>query len=146
MKKENFEKSGICEKKVNEIIGIAFDGNDRSAFRIIKRENADSLLEQDFYPTIMEYNGYVMPMLDKQENKDVGKFGVSVFDTRDNLLNFKETVNSLRKYNVIAKGVVDKNKGCVGVFEENGHYQYFLYDPVDNNPISDFKIYKEGDE
>ena len=28
MKKENFEKSGICEKKVNEIIGIAFDGND----------------------------------------------------------------------------------------------------------------------
>lgn len=146
MKKEDFDKSSICDKKVNEIVDIAVDADNRSAFRIIKRDNVVSLLEKDFYPSIMEYNGYVMPTLDKQENKDVKQFGVSVFDTRDNLLNFKETVIPLRKYNVIAKGVVDKNKGCVGLFEKSGHYQYFLYDPVDNNPISDFEIYKEGDE
>lgn len=145
MEKLKFSKSKICENKIEEIINESIPADSRIAFRIIFHDNNISLKKEDFYPTIMERNKNAMPDDTKQSKCQIGVFGVSVLNTYDKAVEYKEFCPSLRKKSpfCIAKGKVNENKGRISVFDENGHYEYFLYDPIDNNPYCDFGYCKK---
>ena len=145
MDKLKFSKSKICEKKIEEIINESIPADSRMAFRIIFHDNKTALKKEDFYPTIMARNKNVMPDDTKQAKCEIGAFGVSVLNTYDKAVKYRETINSLRKKSpfCFAEGKVNENKGRISVSDENGHYEYFLYDPIDNNPCCDFEYCKK---
>lgn len=148
MTKNDFNKSGICNKKIDEIMRVSIDADNRNAYRIIMHPSNELIKKEDFYPTFILRNKNSIPSEEKQLNRDVEYFGVSLFDTYENVVNFKETVISFRDHDdyCFAKGVVDKNKGTMGIFESNGHFQFFLFDPVGNNPYQDFEYVEKEDE
>lgn len=135
-----FTKSGICSKKVDEIINNSILDDGKIAVRFIKHDSSTSLGPNDFMPSFIERNNGVIPTDEQQSSKGIKNFGVSVFDSIENAIAFQEFVPPFRD-DYIAIGKVDALKGSVGIFDINGHYQYFLFDPFDNNPCIDFDYY-----
>lgn len=123
-----------------------------SAYRIIKHSKDEVKSEKDFYPYIMEKNKkkpYEMPDYSDQDRKtSFEQFAVSCYDTREHLEQYIESVTSLRENFInnkwyIAKGFVNKELGFADKVDESssnlGHFNYYLYNPLENNPVCDFE-------
>ncbi|MCR5309253.1 MAG: hypothetical protein K6E21_04000 [Bacilli bacterium] len=144
---DKFENSGIIPEKIKDIIKTAHDEHGKVAYRVIKHEQSLGLLESDFYPTFIQRNHGIAPDSEAQKKLKVEDFGMSVLETFSQLKDFLEAVPSLRKppkFN--ACGYINSCKGCVSYPENNGHFQYFLYDPINNNPRCDFNICEEDEQ
>lgn len=145
----DFLNSEICVEKIKEILKNSENGDGRVAFRAIKHKSDVNLKKEDFYPSIMERNGFVMPCKERQLNKTIGSFGVSVCDTFDNVYKLIQAIPALRNVTkCFAVGLIDANKGTVGKIDDQGHYQYFLFEPKNEskNPYVDFNYYKESEQ
>ena len=128
----------------------------KDVYRMIKHSKNLPLTSNDFLPTIMEYNNFLMPPYDKQNLKTNNEqFSMSCFDTKEHLECFIESVTSIREnfYTnnwYIMKGHVNKHKGFADKARENGpkvgHINYYLYDPIRKNPIEDFEMIEEEDK
>lgn len=144
--KIDFSNSEICDEKIKEILEKSKNADGSLAFRAIKHTDAQELKKEDFFPTIMERNYFMMPDETKQKERRVELFGVSVFDSFDGVYNLVQTVPTLRdEVKCYAKGKVVESKGTIGEKDTNGHYQYYLFEPKSNekNPFTDFEYYKE---
>lgn len=127
----------------------------RKAYRIIKHSKDEDVTKKDFYPSIMEYNNFVMPGYDVQNRKtNLQLFGTSCYDEKNSIMSRIESITSLRedfenKGWFLMEGSVNKNFGFADKKEESGsnkgHFVYYLFDPIDNSPISDFREIKEVD-
>ena len=127
----------------------------KKAFRVIKNPKSEGMDKKFFYPSIMEYNNYEMPDHYIQDRKtNIQLFGTSCYDSKDNIMSYIESVTSLREavennLSFIAEGSVEKEKGFADkAVEEDGpkkgHFNYYIFDPIDNSPVSDFKEIKEA--
>ena len=144
---KKFENSKICSQKIKEILDCSIAADNRHAYRIIKHTNAIPLTTDDFLPSIMKENNNKMPNESKQINIKITNFGMSLLDNYNLTKQFIELCPAFRnKSCTIAKGIVNEKKGVIGSFENNGHFQFYLFDPVNNNPVSDFKYYNEVGE
>lgn len=143
--------------KIEEIINQNTDVfYHKDVFRLIKHSKDSPLTTNDFLPSIMEYNNFAMPTYEKQNlKKNNEQFSMSCFDTKEHLNSYIESVTSLREdfHNnnwYIMKGCINKNKGFADKPQESGskigHINYYLYDPVNKNPIDDFELLKEDDK
>lgn len=147
--KIDFSKSGICDEKIEEILEKSKNADGRSAFRAIKHSKSENLKKEDFFPTIMEKNGFKMPDEKKQKKCRVEYFGMSVLDSFDNAYNLVQTVPALRnEVKCYAVGTVVDSKGTISEKNAVGHYQYYLFEPNSNtkNPFTDFKYYEEDNK
>ena len=121
----------------------------KTAFRLIKHSHQKQITDADFYPSIMEYTGSgEMPSYEAQNRKtNLGLFGVSCFDTKEHLNSYLESVTSLREQFetenwFIVKGFVNRHLGFADQILQSGpkigHFNYFLFDPINKNPKDDF--------
>lgn len=141
------------KEKISELVEEGKKGfYYENAYRIIKHTVDVEVTKTDFYPSVMERNDFEMPTFDIQNSiEKIGDFGVSCLDTLDHMKSFIETVTSFREnYEkngwFIMKGKVQKGKGFASTTNRNGHFNYYLFDPINKNPIDDFIFIKEEEK
>ena len=131
---EKFKDSQIPGKVIEEIISTVHYTSYKEAFRAIKHDSSIKLSANDFLPTFLQANGKM------KGNK--GDYGLSLFDTEENIKNFVNSINGLRKsVKYIAKGKIDSKKGITDKKDNHGHFQFYLFDPIKMNPASDFEYH-----
>ena len=122
----------------------------KDVYRLIKHPKNKGLNEDVFLPTIMEINGNTMPPFEKQNRKtNLGLFSVSVYDSLEHIMLYFSSITSMREplergEYCLAKGKVHNKKGFGDKASESGdkigHINYYLYDPINNNPVNDFEL------
>ena len=144
MTEKDFENSKIPLPIVRVILKESCRANDEVAYRLVNTTNSKELSINNFLPTFLE----VFDELRIQENvdkKEIRYFGLSLFFTYNNIMQFKISIPKLRK-KVVAVGHLSSKKGSIGKPEKNTHFQYYLFDPIKMNPNEDFELHKNGGE
>lgn len=138
---DSFVNSLICAEKIEEICKLDFINYKELCYRAIKHTNDIALSIDDFLPSIMEKNNNAMPDAETQKKrKGYALFSVSINRSLEELKEIVQFVPTLK--NCVfsyAVGFYSKNKGVVTRPEDNGHIHYFLFDPEEKNPVSDFQ-------
>lgn len=144
-----FENSLICQSKIKEIVNKSsrIIGN-VIAYRGIRHEKNDSLVKEDFLPTIMEINDNEMPSNEVQERKTkIESFGMSLFYDPNIMINVFNSVPSMRgKFKAYAVGKLLESKGTIGEPDSTTHFQMYLFDPINLNVVSEFKYYEKEEK
>ena len=136
MEKKDFISSLLCDKVVEKILELPSLNGKISVIRVIKyHDNTTPLLVSDFYPSIMERNGGVMPSFENQENKqNLTQFGASFFLANDMSLQVIQSIPALREeMKAVACGIISKKHGLIGKPDNTGHLVLYLFNPIKND-------------
>lgn len=146
MDKSDFINSLICEEKIEEILKIPHYKNRVDVIRVIKDHDASNpLLVSDFYPSIMERSGGVMPTFDKQRQKTkIDNFGTSFYLDNNNSREVILSVPTLREeMKALSFGTITNKHGLISFPDNTGHLVLYLFDPLNNNLPKVFKYVEE---
>ena len=149
MKKDNFSKKVYSEEAIAAMDAVSSDSvYDGDVYRFVWHSENEPVSEDDFLPYFIEKGNSSFEMQNKiVSSGSVGAFGVSFFDSLDNLLNCKTLYHKAKnKEHAIVKGKLDKNVGSCSNVEKNGHIDLFVYDPEKDNQFRNcFDIIKEDE-
>ena len=141
---DSFANSLICDEKIKEICKLDFIIYREPCYRAIKHTNDMELSKNDFLPSIMESNNNTMPDAEIQMKRKYKSFSVSINRSLEELKEIVQSVPTLRdSVCSYAVGSYSKKKGVVTKPEWNGHIHYFLFDPEEKNPVTDFRYVVE---
>ena len=145
MTEKEFENSKIPLEIINIILKQSSRTNGETAFRLVNKADTHELKKEDFIPTFLEnFNKEIIQ--EKTKKKEVDFFGLSMFYSYEKMMDFKMFIPKLKK-RVAAVGCLDSSKGSVGKEDRNTHFQFYLFDPINLNPCSDFHLFNnEGGE
>lgn len=137
---EKFRNSGICSQKVKQIIAEKQGDYHPVCYRAIKHYDSFKLKKESFFPTFIERNNGKPPSEEKQiRYPDTGYFGTSLYFDVDLLKQVITSITSLRQsVKCIAKGATMKERGICSEPDNSTHFEYYLFDPFNNNPVDDF--------
>lgn len=142
MNKDDFVNSLLCDKVIDGILKLPCLSGKNNVLRVIKNhDSTSSLVASDFYPSIMERNGGIMPPHEKQENKkSLTQFGTSFFIANDNSLEVIQSVPTLREeMKALAYGTISPKHGLIGTPDNTGHLVLYLFNPLKNDLPAKFK-------
>lgn len=126
-----------CDEIKLKISKKAKKGEGKFGFRIIGHSSTEKLTEEDFYPTLFKKFNNTIPSPSDQKKLSVSDFGTSVLESLEDAKMYRLTIPSLRN-GVLSKGPILNKRGLVGQTNGKGHFDYYLFDPINNSPCDDF--------
>lgn len=118
------------KRQILELNNTSFECAYRATFEI------ESISEKDFLPYNVEKQKAAL------DYSDPSTYSVSLYLTVDAIEKIKKASRSFRTaHRGIAKGKTDAEKGIANLSNiYTGHIDYYLYDYVNNSPLSDFEV------
>lgn len=142
----------IPPRVIDEIVNGG-DHPSSCAFRALKRSN-EKTIKDDFLPSFEdstqqcdfippELRNYWLPNC---VVKGQSSYGMSLFNNLDQLKITVHKISSMRKHVIgFAQGITDSAKGIAGLPDDDTHFEYFLYNSMENNPCIDFAVVEKRD-